>query len=321
MTCAITIALTAGARQEARGTIVSPIDLPSLVNKSDEIVVARVSLSSVSSASIAHINIAIEVLGTLKGNGTPRTFSVSTSMDGPSGNWGPPRANSIRIVFLRHSDDQLVVADPVYPSLPAVSIPLPGGTDDPLGEVLEEEAAVLGSLTSSWSEKEEAINLLGLCKDPRARAALRSGLTSSSPVVRLESISRLAKLGDPTGISMAVEALNAPPSNLPDNVIQNLNVGIRDGARSEVFVPQLATLLSSVNSETREAAAESLMRIASPSATVLLFRALWDDDKKVRYFAVVGLAQIKGDRAHTPNFPEFQTDEARYTNYWRQQQP
>ena len=81
-----------------------------------------------------------------------------------------------------------------------------------------------------------------------------------------------------------------------------------------------STLLDSNNAETHESAAEALMRIASPSSTGALFRALSDEVKKVRYFAVVGLAKIKGDRTHHPNLIQFRDNEDFYTNYWRQQQ-
>jgi HEAT repeat protein len=67
---------------------------------------------------------------------------------------------------------------------------------------------------------------------------------------------------------------------------------------------------------TREAAAEALRRMGSKLAIRPLVQALGDQDKNVRYHAVVGLAEITGDKEHHPNLIDYKTAEPRYLEYW-----
>ena len=84
------------------------------------------------------------------------------------------------------------------------------------------------------------------------------------------------------------------------------------------MVPELTKLLNAKEDKTREAAAEALRHIGSPSAIEPLKRALSDSDQRVRYYAVVGLATIAGQKDYLPNIPDFQKNEAKYSDYWRQ---
>jgi len=301
--------------QQLIGELAPDATLSASVQSADVIVIARAT-SSVQTLSPVTMTVNLSILDTLKGADIPKEVTITFAARGYARNWGPLRT-STRLVFLQRRGGALGIPDPSYVSLPAVESPLPDG-NDPLSAVISEEKQVLASSEVSESEKREAINSLGTSLDPRATVALRQALSDPAKDIQLEAISRLAQRGDATSLSSAADTLIAPPQNLPEFTLQSLRVGIREGARTEAFVPRLAELLNAKENETREAAAEALRHIGSQSSREPLVRALSDSDQWVRYQAVVGLATMVGDHDYLPNIPDFRKDELKYTTHWKQ---
>jgi hypothetical protein len=262
----------------------------------------------------------IRVMFTLKGGPIPADMNVHYLIPDSAIGYSTLPPKSCRLLFFKSEKGVYKFATPYYLSLPALCT---GNTQesDALGNVIAQEAAVLVSPTTKASDKEEALYALGTCKDPRAVEGLAGDVNDSSQTIQLEVISQLALRGNIKGIHLASQALLAPPATVPSYVLHNLKVGIRDGARDEQAVPELSALLQSKDDATREAAAEALRRIGSRSAIDPLVRALGDQDKKVRYQAVVGLAEINGDKDHHPNLIDYDRDESRYLEHWKAWSP
>jgi HEAT repeat protein len=78
----------------------------------------------------------------------------------------------------------------------------------------------------------------------------------------------------------------------------------------------LVRLLKSPSAEIRSAAAEGLWRTRSQEAVVPLLSMLVDPDAKVRYFSVVGLAEITGQLEWRPNPDDFAASGKNYVQHW-----
>ena len=299
-------------------------NLQQVVKSSDLIVVGQVGEMSIVGETVivgrnpkARIASAhVYVTSVLKGNLNSNEIVVNYLVPYEPIGYGSLKAKSTQMLFLRRTDSSYDFTDRYNPSLPAVSgVSVP--QDDPLGQVIAQETTVLVSQNAEASDKEKALYALGTSSDSRAVKGLTRGLDEASPTVRLEIVSQLAFRGDPEGIKMASQVLLSPSDAIPGHVLHNLRVGIRDGARDERVVPELSALLKVKDDETREAAAEALRRIGSKSVIDPLVRALGDEDKKVRYQAVVGLSEMMGDKEHHPNLILYAEDESSYLNYWR----
>jgi len=272
------------------------------------------------------IELNLTVLQTITGADIPSTVSLTfipRQIAGLVSGRAEGRVETVastRIIFLKHQNGDLQLSNVAYDMLPALNLALTAGLDA-LGAVIAEEGEIIGSPNSGESDKIQAISALGRCKDPRAIPALNRGLTDTSDVVRLEAVSQLAVKGDVNAILIAQSILLAPPPSLTDRVIVNLQIGIRDGARTSATAPEVAKLLRVNDKATREAAANALSHVVSDSIIEPLRQALSDPDRDVRYFAVVGLAKVTGQKEHLPNGLDFRSNEDKFTNYWRQWQP
>jgi hypothetical protein len=305
-------------------TPVPAFNLQQLVKSSDLIVVGQVSDASIVGETViaeqgprarmasVHVHVTNVLMGNLNSNEIVVNYLIPEEPIG----YGSLKTRATRLLFLKRTDSNYGLASRYFPSLPAVSgVSMP--QDDPLGQVIAQEAAVLVSQNAETSDKHEALYALGACNDPRAVQGLAQDLAESSSIVRLEVISELAIRGNLDGIKLASQILLAPSDAIPGYILHNLSVGIRDGARDERTVPEVSALLQVKDNETREAAAEALRRIGSKSVIDPLARALSDEDKKVRYQAVAGLSEIMGDKEHHPNLIEYSADESSYLEYWR----
>lgn len=309
---------------------VSAFNLQSLLDASDLVIIGNIEdiqnvgkteiLIGTSSHVAAEMSAQIRVLFTLKGEPILTEMNVHYLIpDAPIGySTLPPK--SCRLLFLKSEGGVYKFATPTRPSLPALCTSNTQESDA-LGNVIAQEAAVLVSPIIKASDKEEALYALGTCSDPRAIQGLAGDINDSSRTIQLEIISQLALRGNVKGIQLASQILLVPPATVPSYILHNLKVGIRDGARDEKVIPELSALLQAKDDVTREAAAEALRRMASRAAIDPLIQALGDQDKKVRYQAVVGLAEITGDKEHHPNLIDYDKDESRYLEHWKAWSP
>jgi HEAT repeat protein len=178
--------------------------------------------------------------------------------------------------------------------------------------------AVIESTETSLDQKREAIFVLGETPGAISTLLLQSASRLFEPTLRLNAVAAMLMRNDVSGLHLAAEALLLPAEGPPSEATRNLLAGISQGVKNPQAVPALATLLRQGNDPVRRAAASALVNTASPSAIDALAQALDDGDYEVRYDAVVGLAEITGQRAWRPTRDDFRNREATYLSYWKE---
>jgi hypothetical protein len=68
----------------------------------------------------------------------------------------------------------------------------------------------------------------------------------------------------------------------------------------------------------RRGVAGALRRTKSPKAVNGLSRALEDPDSEVRYWGVVGLAELTEQNDWRPSEPAFKSDESKFLSHWKE---
>jgi len=178
--------------------------------------------------------------------------------------------------------------------------------------------AVIESTETSPDQKRQAIFVLGETPGATSALLLQSASRLYEPTLRLGAVAAMLLRNDISGLQLAAEALLLPAEGPPSETTQNLLSGISVGVKNPLAVPTLATLLRQGNDPVRRAAASALVHTASQSAIDALAQALDDGDYQVRYYAVVGLADITGQRDWRPNTDDFRDREASYLSYWKE---
>jgi HEAT repeat protein len=147
---------------------------------------------------------------------------------------------------------------------------------------------------------------------------LQAVLRLGEPALRLGAVAQLLLRDDLTGLQLAAEALLEPAEDPPSEIRKNLLAGVSMGVKDPLAVPILVTLLRQGGDPVRRAAAFALVHTASPSAIDALAQALGDPDHEVRYYAVMGLADITGQPDRRPSTFDFRDREASYLSYWKE---
>jgi hypothetical protein len=323
---ALGIALLAGGRN-LLAVPVPTMSLQSLIDGSDLIVVAQIDRTE--SVGITEIDLGstrvkaaftradVTILTVLKGSTSHEEFSVQYLVpDIPLG-YRTLSVDAINVLFLKAEvAGGYQFTSPYYPSLPAQNdaiIP----ESDTLGKVLSEEQAVLASPRQPVTIKEEAIWAVRSVIDSRAIDVLVPSLGDSSTRIRLDAASELAADNNVQGATVACNALLSPPSDAPDYVLFNLQVGIKDGVKDERAIPCLSRLLHSNDNKSREAAAVALRHTGSQAAISALVESLNDPDQRVRWEGAVGLADITAQPKWRPNLIQFHYEEAKFVEHWK----
>jgi hypothetical protein len=224
---------------------------------------------------------------------------------------------SYRIFFLKSVSGGLTIANPYYPSL----IAIPGievKEDTPIERVVSLLGAVLASPTASLEQKREAVFPLTRTKSLAAIRALKGGAEERDLALRLSVSAALLERDDISTLQSTEAILRSPNPALPDYLVHNLAYAISQGVRNEEAVPSLTRLLRARSTETRRAAASALMHVSTNSSIKTLLITLSDSDLQVRYYSVVGLAEITGQMDWRPNMDDFVSDQQRYLNHWRE---
>jgi hypothetical protein len=244
-------------------------------------------------------------------------FSIPVSPGGGIGYTGVA-ASSYRMLFLKRAADHFEFANPFYPSLPATSQSALPPYVDPLGAVVFGLGQVIGAARASEMEKLEAIYRLETESSSAVTEILRGQLAASNPRIRAEATSALLQQNYVGALPVARDLLMDPPSSIPDYMLTNLASAIGRGIKDERAVPILRTLLGAPEVEARRAVALALRNTGSRDAIPALTLALDDSDGEVRYYGVIGLAEITGENEWRPLMEEFRTHESRYLSHWRQ---
>ncbi|HTS11388.1 MAG TPA: HEAT repeat domain-containing protein [Candidatus Limnocylindrales bacterium] len=230
--------------------------------------------------------------------------------------WRTIALNQYGIFFLTEtSDASLRLTSPYYPFVAA----LPGVPTSGVGPIDRVISALCGTaLTPSGDDDQRlsAIRSLSRTKATSAVAKLRE-LTGVGPTpVRLEAAATLLRRNDISALDLVVDALLRNPADAPAAVLQDALAAIASNVTNPEAVPALTTLLRSDDVEVRRAGSSGLMRTRSPGAAQPLLSALADSDFEVRYYAVVGLAEIAGQPEWRPTIDQFRANEERYLQHW-----
>ena len=153
--------------------------------------------------------------------------------------------------------------------------------------------------------------------DARSTQALQRASHSSDPTIRLGAVAALLMRNDISGLQLAAETLlHAWGGAFSPGVTEGLVIGI-SWVKDPRAVPALETLLERGDDAVRRAAARALANTSSPDGTDALARALYDPDQQVRFWAVLGLADITGQKSWRPSVLTYRDREAEYLSHWR----
>jgi HEAT repeats len=210
---------------------------------------------------------------------------------------------------------------PYYPSFPVVSqteertAPYPADADVNQ-KVLRELGLVIASAQKTVTEKSRILeNADELPEDKAFDGLLRQGLTTAPDAdTRLAIISVLISRNDVSVLPQAQALLTG--NSLPAKQKRRLGFQLR-ALRDPQAVPALVVLLSSEDEVTRRGAAEALWHIADRSTVPALVIALNDPARDIRYYAVRALADITGDHEWGPEASQFNEDEGRIVQHWK----
>ena len=326
--CATVVLMCLASSAGAAGG--AAISLPELVDSADVIVIGRVQgvRESSSSADVeirgklfrAKVMIGEVVVDKIiKGNPGENKlifhFSLPISPAGGVGYRGIPN-ESYRLVFLKRSEGDYDFASPYYPSFPAVrDAPIQGETAT--DQAVSQMSMVVRSPHSSRDDKLAALFALQQVNTPVVSAALHDSLTTDDNVLRLSIAAALLERNDLSALEVGEDALTHPQPEVPTYILENLSSAISKGVKDEHAIPALSRILrKSPDAAARRAAAFALWATESRSAIKPLVGALADSDFEVRYYAVIGLAEITNQSEWRPLMDEFKSNEERYLKHW-----
>jgi hypothetical protein len=303
------------------------LDLDALTRDSDLIVVGKVtSVHEVDSnarvtvfsqeyrarvfAGVVHVD------RILKGTVPPDTVSFRFYVPEAFVGWQSVTPNTYAAFFFRFGvNGELEFANPYYPSVPALpGSPTNNGTA--IGRVLATVQAVIYAPDGTLNQKMTALQIISYSKSPGATALLRSALNDPEEFIRLEAATALVERNDSSGLALIIDGLMQEPSKIPDGMRQSLAANIGTWLTDPKAAPELVKLLKSPSAMIRRAAAEGLWRTQSQEAVAPLLSMLDDPDAKVRYFSVVGLAEITGQLDWRPNPDDFAASGTKYVQHW-----
>ena len=309
----------------ARATLVPDLDLPALVDESDAIVVGEVvavtpqgrTVAGGQSLSGASMRAELRVEKVLKGS--PQSQQITFHFffpDAPVG-YGTVPKGQFGVFFLRKSAAGYETASAYYPFLVAspASPPTRGSIAD---QVIAEVAYVLRSPEASSESRMAAVLTLNTARVPLSTAALKAAAADRDLRVRCFALAALMERNDISLLPEAQGVLLHPPVTADANWVNAIAFGIRDGVRDVRAMPLVEPLLHAKNVEARRAAAAAIRTMGGPSAIEPLTQALWDTDRDVRYYAVVGLGEITGQNEWTPAIDYFAQNEEKFLTHWRE---
>jgi HEAT repeat protein len=164
--------------------------------------------------------------------------------------------------------------------------------------------------------------VLHFVDSPIATQAFRGAASQDpDPTIRLNAVAELLRRNDLSVLPIAKQVLMNPSSaqiSVPwrlEEVEQNLSSAVAQ-VRDERAIPTLSEILKSSDVRARRGAALALRSTGSPNAEDALLSCLGDSDFQVRYWGVVGLAEITGQNEWRPLREDFKSNEQKYLRHW-----
>lgn len=145
--------------------------------------------------------------------------------------------------------------------------------------------------------KRNAVEALGIIRDPRAVEPLTVILSDPDPFIRRHAVQALGKIKDSRAVDALVAVLTTREelSHVRSSAAESLG---KIGEPSAV--EPLVSALTDRHWDVRSQAAQSLGKIRDPQAVDALIGALQDEDATVRGYAAMALGEIGDGRAVGP---------------------
>lgn len=136
--------------------------------------------------------------------------------------------------------------------------------------------------------------------------------------MRLTAAAALLARNDISVLPMAHRVLTNPETPIDDETRQNLLSAIYEGVSNKKAIPTFTLLLANSDVRVRRVAAMALRNTQSAERIDALVLTLMDNDFEVRYYGVIGLAEITGQDEWHPLMEEFTSKEGYYLAHWKQ---
>ncbi len=306
-------------------TLVPSIDLAALTRESSQIIVGRITtVRDAGRVTVewrghslpARRQIAeIQVTRSIKGQAEDNVAFQLIRPDASSG-YGDVTVKQFGIFFLKgNPNDGLTVTSPYYPSVIA-ALEAPSLSGDDLNKVITEIVNALTSSGTSAADKVKAIILLNQIRTSQVTEELRKVADNSDQTLRVHAVAALLNRNDISRLETAEQLLSGTPAINDQYLLSNLAYALAN-IRDSKAIPVLARLLKSRLLETRRGAVEALRSTGDSTAIKPLAGALDDSDSRVRYQAVMGLAEITRQDSMGPAIDLYGTNESHYLEYWR----
>lgn len=224
-------------------------------------------------------------------------------------------AGQFGVFFLRESNGGFEILDPYHPFVVAA----PGlgpATGSLANQVVAEVAHVLAYPGSTGEMRMEAVTTLQSVGTPTATAALKAAAGGPDVRSRVLALAALLERGNMSALPAVKEIALSSPEATDNDLMPGIGVALRS-VRSTKAIPSLNDLLQAPNVWVRRGAAAALRNTRSPKAIVPLSKALYDMDREVRYYAVVGLGEFTGQNQWTPSIANFNQNEKKFVDHWR----
>ena len=320
------VSQSATAQERPLSALVAPLDLPALTKEADLIVVGRVE--SVKNRDLITVNVegrpmqaqrrvaSLHVDRVIKGQADMTTLSFDFLMPQAQSAYRNINASQYAMFFLRKDGERdYAILNPYYPFVVASSNTNVTDEND-LDRVVTVVGRTLIEPTSPLLDRRSAVNVLSSARTDLADKILRQATKDNDAVVRLQALSTLLNRGDISMLDMAERLLLRPPPDTEEYLLANLSSAL-EGIKDLQAIPTLKRLLSSKDPNTRLGAAIALRHMRVSDAIDALIVALEDSNRKVRYEAVIGLAEVTREDKWAPSISVFEIDEQKYLDHWK----
>ena len=292
-----------------RRFIADPLDLERLTSKADLIIIGRVN--SVTNGERATATLSVDKV--VKGEAGAPTVDFQFFPDRPSA-YVRVQPKVFGMFFLKRNEagSGYEVLDPMYPAVIA-----PANAVISTEEGLDRTVNIVGQVllnNRDAADRRIAVSVISSARNDRATALLRQGVKDSDTVVKMQSISALLNRGDIETLEIAERTLLRPPAGTEQYLLDNISAAL-EGIKDPQAIPALQRLLRSSNARARQAVAAALRQMRSPEAIEGLVIALGDNDRDVRYEAVIGLSEFTGQNG--PSIDTFASNEQHYLDHWK----
>lgn len=304
----------------AESTVGSPLDVSLLTAKADTIVLGTAHLPRTIDRSVRMLDgnevsgttelLSVTIAQVIKGEPAAAIVIKHFKPSAPIGWRGIPTGRT-RLFFLSHLGNEYVPVDDRYQSLPAAVVLRRSVAPEQMAAIAILEAVFSGAP----GEAQEAIWALRGEGSTLVQSELAKGLQAHKleTPVRLSILAELIRRGDLTALRAAVPVLLSDSYPRENRLDLSYSINRISDPKS---VTVLRSLIAAPLPETRRAAALALRNSGSAEALPALCRLLADSDLESRYFAVIGLAEIVGQKEWRPLEEDFKSSEDKYLQHW-----